>query len=232
MSARVGLGYDVHRLESGRLFMLGGMRIPHESGPVGHSDGDVVLHAVTDAVLGAAGMGDIGDLFDDRDPENKGRASREFLLDVVERVHKKGLRVTSVDTVILLERPRLGPHKMEMRQRLAALLDLDVDRVGVRASAPWARARPWPRTQSPCWKPTKAPRPETGHFRLVGRPTHERCPDPGHHAGVGGPGAAAEPFRSRHGQLVHDHGPALEHVHGEAATLEKRHPGQRRPHCP
>ena len=133
MNARVGLGYDLHRLEPGRPFLLGGVRIEHECGPVGHSDGDALLHAVTDAVLGAAGLGDIGDLFDDRDPANANRPSHEFLRDALARLETKDLRVTSVDTIVLLERPRLGPKKAEIRTRLAGLLGLPVDRVGVKA---------------------------------------------------------------------------------------------------
>jgi len=133
MTPRIGLGYDLHRLEPGRPFILGSIQIAHDSGPIGHSDGDVLLHAVTDAILGAAGMGDIGDLFDDRIPENRDRPSREFLLEVLDRIRPKGLRVASIDTVVMLERPRLGSNKGKIRDRLAALLGLEVDRVGVKA---------------------------------------------------------------------------------------------------
>lgn len=133
MSARIGLGWDLHRLEPGRPLVVGGVTIPHDRGPVGHSDGDVLLHALTDALLGAAGLGDIGDRFDDRDPAHAGRASDEFVADVVADLAGRGLRVAGVDSVVVLERPRLGPHKQAMRARIAALVGLDVDRVGVKA---------------------------------------------------------------------------------------------------
>ena len=133
MTARIGLGYDLHRLEPGRPFILGGVSIEHDRGPVGHSDGDALLHAVTDALLGAAGEGDIGDLFDDRDPVNKDRPSVEFLTEALARVRARGLRVLSIDTVVILERPRLGPVKTQIRTRLAKLLGLPEDRVGVKA---------------------------------------------------------------------------------------------------
>jgi 2-C-methyl-D-erythritol 2,4-cyclodiphosphate synthase len=133
MAWRIGLGYDLHRLEPGRPFVLGGVRLPADRGPVGHSDGDALLHAVTDALLGAAGLGDIGDFFDDRDPAHRNRPSHEFLDVVRARVRALGLRVAGVDTVILLEQPRLGPHKATIRARVAGLLDLPEDRVGVKA---------------------------------------------------------------------------------------------------
>ena len=133
MAPRVGLGWDLHRLEAGRPLVLGGVTVPHDRGPVGHSDGDALLHAVTDALLGAAGLGDIGDLFDDRDPAHRGRPSHEFLTEVLARLAANGLRVAGVDSVIILERPRLGSHKMAIRSRLAELLGLPVDRVGVKA---------------------------------------------------------------------------------------------------
>jgi len=133
MTHRIGLGYDLHRLEAGRRLVLGGVPIPHDAGPVGHSDGDVLLHAVTDALLGAAGLGDIGDRFDDRDPAHRDRPSREFVEEALRAVAEKNLRPVSVDTVVVLERPRLGPRKAEIRTRLAALLGLPEDRVGVKA---------------------------------------------------------------------------------------------------
>jgi 2-C-methyl-D-erythritol 2,4-cyclodiphosphate synthase len=133
MMPRIGLGYDLHRLEAGRRFVLGGVSIPHDAGPVGHSDGDVLLHAVTDAILGAAGLGDIGDWFDDRDPAHRDRPSHEFLQEALAAIAKKNLRPVSVDTVVVLERPRLGAHKGAIRTRLAALLGLPEDRVGVKA---------------------------------------------------------------------------------------------------
>ncbi|MBN2491040.1 MAG: 2-C-methyl-D-erythritol 2,4-cyclodiphosphate synthase [Planctomycetes bacterium] len=133
MGWRVGLGWDLHRLEAGRPLVLGGVAIPHDRGAVGHSDGDALLHAIVDALLGAAGLGDIGELFDDRDPAHRGRPSGEFVAAVRARLAASGLRVAGVDTVIVLERPRLGPHKAAIRARLAELLGLEPDRVGVKA---------------------------------------------------------------------------------------------------
>ncbi len=130
---RIGIGYDLHRLAAGQVFVLGGVTIPHDHGPVGHSDGDALLHALTDALLGAAGLGDIGDLFDDRDPAWAGCASHTFVETAMERLAQHGIRVVHVDTIIHLERPRLGPLKAAIQDRLAALVGLPRDRVGVKA---------------------------------------------------------------------------------------------------
>jgi 2-C-methyl-D-erythritol 2,4-cyclodiphosphate synthase len=124
---RIGLGIDVHRLEPGRPCMLAGVQFASPVGPVGHSDGDAVLHAACDAVLGAAGLDDLGSLFSDRDPANRGRASAEFCQAALEQVQRRGLRVLSLDVVVETEHPRLQPRRLEMRQRLAALFDLPVD---------------------------------------------------------------------------------------------------------
>src|SRR5881296_1794326 len=105
---RVGLGHDTHRLEEGRPLILGGVRIEHPRGLAGHSDADVVLHALTDALLGAAGLGDIGDLFPDTDPANKNRDSREFLAAALALIHGKGYRVVNVDLTIFAQEPKLG----------------------------------------------------------------------------------------------------------------------------
>lgn len=130
---RIGLGIDLHRLEAGRRCVLAGVTIDSEVGPVGHSDGDAVLHALTDAVLGAAGEPDLGTLFSDRDPANLGRDSAEFCRAALERVATKGLRVVSVDVVVETERPKLKPHRDAMRARLAELCGgLPLDRVNVK----------------------------------------------------------------------------------------------------
>ncbi len=130
---RVGLGHDLHRLEAGRPCVLGGVTIPSDVGPVGHSDGDALLHALTDAVLGACGAGDIGDLFPPDDDAWKGADSAEFLTEALRRVAALGFRVASVDTIVIAERPRLGPWKEAIRTSLAGMLGLAPDRIGVKA---------------------------------------------------------------------------------------------------
>jgi 2-C-methyl-D-erythritol 2,4-cyclodiphosphate synthase len=129
---RIGLGIDVHRLEAGRACSLGGIAIDSPVGPVGHSDGDAVLHAACDAVLGAAGLDDLGTLFSDRDPRHRGRASADFCVAVTRMVQARGLRVLSLDVVVETEVPRLAPHRATMRERIAALFGLPADRVNVK----------------------------------------------------------------------------------------------------
>ena len=131
---RVGTGYDLHRTEQGRPLILGGVRIPCAVGLAGHSDADVVLHAVCDALLGAAGLGDIGELFPDTDPTYADADSRRFLADVLARVRSAGYSVGNVDVTIHAERPRLAEHKSRIRASLAALLELPPDAVGVKAT--------------------------------------------------------------------------------------------------
>ncbi len=130
---RVGIGWDRHRLVPGRPFVLGGVTIPHDRGPLGHSDGDVLLHAVTDAVLGAAGLGDIGEFFPSSDPRWKDAPSRVFLEHAVAAAAARGFRPSNADAVVVLETPRLGPHRGAMRASLALLLGLDVAEVSVKA---------------------------------------------------------------------------------------------------
>lgn len=132
MSQRIGLGFDVHRLVEGRPCVLGGVVLPHPTGPLGHSDGDAVLHAVADALLGAAGLDDLGTLFSDRDPRWKDADSATLLAEVVRRVHERGARVVNVDVVIATEGPRIAPHRAAMRARIAALLGIDPERVNVK----------------------------------------------------------------------------------------------------
>jgi 2-C-methyl-D-erythritol 2,4-cyclodiphosphate synthase len=129
---RIGLGIDLHRLVPGRLCILGGVTIPSAVGPRGHSDGDAVLHAACDAVLGAAGLDDIGTLFPDKDPANAGRASSEFCVAAMQRVRGAGLLVASLDVVIETELPKIAPHRAAMRQRLAELFEVPVERVNVK----------------------------------------------------------------------------------------------------
>ena len=132
-SHRVGVGYDLHKLVEGRPLVLGGVAIPWERGPLGHSDADVVCHAVTDAVLGAARAGDIGGLFPDTDPQWKDASSIRLLADAVARVRERGFEVANVDVVVILERPKLAPYCEAIEQRLADALGVDADGVSVKA---------------------------------------------------------------------------------------------------
>jgi 2-C-methyl-D-erythritol 2,4-cyclodiphosphate synthase len=130
---RIGLGYDIHRLEPGRAMMIGGVKLPYESGPMGHSDGDALLHALCDAMLGAAGLGDIGEHFPDTDPRHKDAASSKFVQAVLKMVTEKGFRIGNVDADVYLEKPKLGPKKMDIRRNIAELLGVPVERVSVKA---------------------------------------------------------------------------------------------------
>lgn len=130
---RVGSGHDSHRLEAGRPLILGGVRIEHSRGLVGHSDADAVLHAVTDALLGAVGLGDIGDAYPDTDPQWHGADSRRFLTETVAKLASLGWRPSNLDVTVFAQEPKLGPAKAAIRQNLAALLDLAPDAVNVKA---------------------------------------------------------------------------------------------------
>ena len=131
---RIGHGYDVHRLVEGRRLILGGVEIPYALGLAGHSDADVLLHAVMDALLGAAALRDIGVLFPDTDPAYAGISSRRLLEEVMRRVRERGLRVGNVDVTVLAQRPRLRDYIPAMIQNLAADLDVPPDRVNVKAT--------------------------------------------------------------------------------------------------
>ncbi len=131
---RVGTGFDAHALEEGVPLVLGGVRIDHPRGLAGHSDGDVLAHALTDAVLGAAGLEDIGALFPSGDPGLAGADSLELLAQAWERVQAQGWSLANADVVLVGEEPRLAPHREEMRRRLAAALDVDSELVAVRAT--------------------------------------------------------------------------------------------------
>ena len=130
---RVGIGHDTHRLEKGRPLILGGVRVEHSHGLVGHSDADVVLHALTDALLGAAGLGDIGDAYPDTDPAYKDRDSSFFVRDTLRRLNQAGWKLVNVDVIIFAQKPKLGPLKGRIRNSLADLLGLDIDSVNVKA---------------------------------------------------------------------------------------------------
>jgi 2-C-methyl-D-erythritol 2,4-cyclodiphosphate synthase len=133
-STRVGIGFDVHAFAEGNFIMVGGVRIPHERGVRAHSDGDVVVHALCDALLGAAGLGDIGMHFPDTDPQWQGVAGAVLLERVLAMLLARGFEPVNVDVTILAERPRIAPHREAMRRRLAEMLDLPAEMVNVKAT--------------------------------------------------------------------------------------------------
>jgi 2-C-methyl-D-erythritol 2,4-cyclodiphosphate synthase len=130
---RIGIGHDTHRLRSGGPLRIGGIDIPYSRSLVGHSDADVLLHAVTDALLGAAALGDIGGMFPDTDPANRGRDSAEILALAWKRVAAAGWRLVNLDCTVFAERPRIGPHREAIRDRLAAILGCRPDHVSIKA---------------------------------------------------------------------------------------------------
>lgn len=134
MNFRIGHGYDVHRLVEGRDLILGGVSIPWKLGLLGHSDADVLAHAIMDAILGASAMGDIGMLFPDNDPTFKGADSLLLLREVMRRVREEGWEVVNIDATVLAQAPKLSPHKLKMRENLAAAAGLDVRQVSVKAT--------------------------------------------------------------------------------------------------
>jgi 2-C-methyl-D-erythritol 2,4-cyclodiphosphate synthase len=134
MDIRIGHGYDVHALADGLRLVLGGVEIEHTKGCVAHSDGDVAIHAICDAMLGALALGDIGKLFPDSDQRYKGIDSKLLLKEVVRVVREKGYEVGNLDCTIAMQRPKLRPHIDTMRQRLAEVIGIDMDRVSVKAT--------------------------------------------------------------------------------------------------
>jgi len=133
MSHRCGIGYDNHRLAEGRKLIVGGVELPFDKGPVGHSDGDVLAHALCDALLGAAGVGDIGTHFPDSDPKWKGANSLLFLEHARKLLDEKHLSIEHVDAVVILERPKLGPYFPKMREALAKSLHLPAEKIHLKA---------------------------------------------------------------------------------------------------
>ncbi len=131
---RIGHGYDVHRLVEGRDLILGGVKIPYEKGLLGHSDADVLLHAVSDALLGAAGLGDIGRHFPDTDPKYKGADSLELLRQVYRKISEKGYRVGNIDVTMIAQRPKLKDYIPQMQANIAAAVETAPDRVNVKAT--------------------------------------------------------------------------------------------------
>ena len=131
---RFGMGYDVHRLVEGRKLILGGVEVPHTLGLLGHSDADVLLHAVADALLGAAALGDIGKHFPDTDPRFAGADSAKLLAHVVKLLREKGYSVGNVDATIVAHKPKLAPYIEAMRNRIAEVLEVELDQVSVKAT--------------------------------------------------------------------------------------------------
>lgn len=130
---RIGIGYDIHRLVDGRKLILGGIEIPFEKGLLGHSDSDVLTHAICDALLGAAALGDIGTHFPDSDPRFKGASSLDLLRHVVTLLKERGYQIANIDSTIITEHPKLKPYITEMRQTLATTLEIDIEQVSVKA---------------------------------------------------------------------------------------------------
>lgn len=131
---RIGHGYDVHRLTSGRDLILGGVKIEHTSGLLGHSDADVLVHAIMDAILGAAALGDIGTHFPDSDDKYKGADSIMLLCEVKKIISGAGYRISNIDSTIIAQAPRLASHILKMRENIATALDIPIDRVSVKAT--------------------------------------------------------------------------------------------------
>ncbi len=131
---RIGQGYDVHRLTENRKLIIGGVEIPYEKGLLGHSDADVLLHAVSDALLGAAALGDIGCIFPDNDEKFKDADSLVLLSQVVELLCEKGFRINNIDCIIIAQRPKMRPHIEKMRENIASACRIDVSSVSVKAT--------------------------------------------------------------------------------------------------
>tara|TARA_A100000171_G_scaffold32739_1_gene31123 strand:+ start:161 stop:637 length:477 start_codon:yes stop_codon:yes gene_type:complete len=134
MKIRVGFGYDVHRLEEGKDFWLGGIKVPHTHGAVGHSDADVLIHVICDALLGAANLRDIGFHFSDKDPKFKGIDSKILLKEVVVLVEAKGFSIGNIDSTICLELPKVNPHIPEMKRCLAGVMGMDEEDISIKAT--------------------------------------------------------------------------------------------------
>lgn len=131
---RIGHGYDVHKLVEGRKLIIGGVEIPHEKGLLGHSDADVLLHAISDSLLGAAALGDIGHLFPDTDPEYEGADSLKLLSEVVKVLSENGWKIVNIDSTVLAQKPKLAPYIKQMRENIALACRLDIDCVSVKAT--------------------------------------------------------------------------------------------------
>lgn len=131
---RIGQSTDIHRLVEGRKLIIGGVEIPHEKGLLGHSDADVLVHAIAEAVLGALALGDLGHHFPDTDPKWEGVSSLVILDEVTKMMEEKGYKIGNIDSLVLIERPKMAPHIQKMRENIAKALHTDVDRVSVKAT--------------------------------------------------------------------------------------------------
>lgn len=131
---RIGLGYDVHRLVEERELIIGGVTIPYEKGLLGHSDADVLLHAIMDSLLGASALGDIGTHFPDTDEKYKGASSIKLLEEVGKLLYKNGFSINNIDSTIIAQRPKMSPHIMNMRENIAKALNIDINKINVKAT--------------------------------------------------------------------------------------------------
>ena len=131
---RIGHGYDVHRLVEGRKLIIGGVDIPHEKGLLGHSDADVLAHAISDALLGALAKGDIGHLFPDNDPKYKGADSLWLMSQILPIIKESGYRISNIDSTVIAQAPKLAPHILKMRENIAKVLEIDTDAVSIKAT--------------------------------------------------------------------------------------------------
>ena len=131
---RIGHGYDVHKLETGEKFVIGGIEIDHDKGAVGHSDADIIIHVICDSILGALSEGDIGKHFPDTNEKYKGIDSKELLLEVLETLHKKGFEINNIDVTVLLQRPKLRNHIDEMIETLSAVMKIDKKKLSIKAT--------------------------------------------------------------------------------------------------
>ena len=134
MNIRIGNGYDIHKLVSGRPLILGGIKIPHSLGLLGHSDADVLIHAIMDALLGALGMGDIGHYFPPSDPKWKGANSKILMERVAQLIGDRGWKIGNIDSTVVAEQPKLKPHLKEMRSSIAQILNLEIEQISIKAT--------------------------------------------------------------------------------------------------
>ena len=131
---KIGHGYDVHELVTNRDLIIGGVKIPYEKGLLGHTDADVLLHAITDAIIGALGLGDIGHAFPDTNPETQGIASTKILADIYQVMVEKGYRIGNIDTTILAEAPKMAPHLQEMKRIVSEILQTEIENINIKAT--------------------------------------------------------------------------------------------------
>lgn len=131
---RIGLGYDVHKLVEGRPLIIGGVNVPHEKGLLGHSDADVLIHAIMDGMLGALALGDIGKYFPDTDDKYKGSDSMKLLKCVNDLINEKGYEINNIDSIIIAQSPKMAPHIEQMRKNIAEILNTDIDNISVKAT--------------------------------------------------------------------------------------------------